>query len=65
MSVRVWPGRTNGVCLRAIEKDRARLPTFIALNRRLPILTLVGESRQTDSLIRTMTGWATNPKGRV
>jgi hypothetical protein len=55
----------NGVCLRAIEKDRGLLPTFFALNRRLPILTLVGESRQTDSLIRTMMGWATNPKGRV
>ena len=53
------------MCLRAIEKERARLPKFIELNRTLPILTLVRESRQTDSLICTVTAWAANPKGRV
>jgi hypothetical protein len=55
----------NGVCLRAIEKDRGLLPTFFALIRTLPMLTLVRESRQTDSLIRTVTAWATGATGRV
>jgi hypothetical protein len=65
MSAPVRSGRTNGVCLRAIEKDRGRLPTFFALNRTLPMLTLVRESRQTDSLIRTVTAWAAGATGRV
>jgi len=45
----------NGVFLRAIEKERALRPTFIALNLTAPVLTLVRESRHADSLIRTVT----------
>jgi hypothetical protein len=48
----------NGVCLRAIENERVRRPTFFALNLTLPIVTLFLERRQTDSLMRTVTAWA-------